>query len=78
MSRKAKADPTRVSFRLDSELAAELARKANDAHKSTGRYARDLVSRALFQRDEQEQDLRMLRVDLTVLPKFRYPDIASS
>jgi hypothetical protein len=69
MRRKTSTDPTRVSFRLDSELAAELARKAHEARKSTGQYARDLVSRVLFHLDEQEQEINILRVELTALPK---------
>jgi hypothetical protein len=70
MYRKAATDPTRVSFRLAPELAAELARKANEARTSTGRYARDLVSKALFQLDEKEQDIRMVRIELTALPRL--------
>ena len=57
-------DPTRVSFRLDPEIGAELARRAAQAGKSQGLYARDLLIAALFQFDEQQQELRTIRVEL--------------
>lgn len=70
MRRKTTTDPTRVSFRLAPELAVELSRKAEEARTSTGRYARDLVSKALFQLDEQEQDIRLVRIELATLPRL--------
>jgi len=66
-SRQPTTDPTRVSFRLAPEIAAELARRAAEAGKSEGMYARDLLSVALFQLQEQQQELRTIRVQLAKL-----------
>jgi len=66
-SRHPITDPTRLSFRLKPEIAAELARRAAEAGKSQGLYARDLVSAALFQLHEQQQELRTIRVELAKL-----------
>ncbi len=63
-TREPTTDPTRVSFRLDPEIGAELARRAADAGKSQGMYARDLLIAALFQFDEQQQELRTIRIEL--------------
>ena len=69
MNRKNTSDPTRVSFRLNPELAAELARQAHEARKSPGQYAREIVSRALFRTHDQEQETKMLRLELAALPR---------
>lgn len=63
-SRHPQTDPTRVSFRLDPETALELARRANAAGKSHGTFARDLLYEALFQTEEQRQQLTMIRAEL--------------
>jgi hypothetical protein len=68
-SQQPTTDPTRISFRLDPEIATELARRAEEAGMSRGQYARDLVCASLLQRDEQHQDLRIIRVELSRLAK---------
>jgi predicted transcriptional regulator len=75
------SDPTRVSFRLDDETAAELARLATEADTSPSLYARDLVVATLAVQDEQLQEQRLIRHELATvaetLRKFR-GDFASS
>ena len=63
--RHPQTDPTRVSFRLDPEMAAELASRAQAAGKSRGIYARDLLCEALFQGDEQRHQLMLIRAEVT-------------
>jgi len=62
-SRHPRTDPTRISFRIDPEVADELARRAKQMGKSQGIYARDLLCEALFHGEEQRQQLAMIRAE---------------
>jgi hypothetical protein len=66
-SRHPKTDPTRISFRIDAEVAVELASRAKQVGKSQGLYARDLLCEALFHGEEQRQQLAMIRAELVRL-----------
>lgn len=63
-SKPEQTDPTRISFRLDADTAAELARQAEAAGTSPSLYARDLVLSRLADRDETRQELRLIRHQL--------------
>ena len=66
-SRHPQTDPTRISFRIDPEVALELARRAKQAGKSQGLYARDLLCEALFHGEEQRQQLVAIRAEIVRL-----------
>lgn len=65
--RPRQSDPTRVSFRLDTQIAEELARRAKEAGKSPGVHARELLLEALFEHQERRHQLSLLRSDMTRL-----------
>ena len=58
------ADATRVSFRLDAEAAAELARKATEEGQGHNILARELMLAGLTRPSEDAYDLDLLRVDI--------------
>jgi hypothetical protein len=57
-------DATRVSFRLQSEVAAQLAERASQADTSHNLLARDMVIAAMLQPDEQRHEIEMLSQEL--------------
>jgi hypothetical protein len=60
-------DITRVSFRLDQDLATELARRAAETNRSHSLEAKSLVSSALTAQDDLSHEITMLRAHLAEL-----------
>ena len=65
-------NPTRISFRLDRETAAEVANTgAAEVGKSHGQYARDLLAESLFWHEEQRQEIKSIRHELAGLQTLK-------
>lgn len=57
-------DATRISFRLQAEVAVILAEQAAQADKSPNLIARDIVTASLLKPDDQRLELEMLHTEL--------------
>lgn len=63
--RTSATDPTRISFRLDPEVGEELARRAKQAGKSPGVFARELFLEALTHVEQQQHQLAIIVQEMT-------------
>jgi hypothetical protein len=64
MKRPHTIDATRVSFRLQPEIAAELAHRASQAGTSHNLLAKDMVIAAMTRPDDQRCEIEMLSQEL--------------